>query len=762
MFRSFSLSLLLVSTAFGGDRLPEGTIARLGEPSMSHSGRVSAVAFSPDGKLIVSASRDGTIRFWSLATREESHRCLNPRGVASSLSFSPDGKHLIAVSENAIELWEVSTGKRRLRVGGARDDAFSPAAFSPDGRSFAAADQEGVINLWETEGGKLLHRLPARSRPFIALAFTSDGSRLRGYSSDDILHEWDIATRKQTQRYALRLDPNDGPRRAVLASNDLLFFSGNGEYPAVQVRDIPRDALLRGIHGHKGRAIARLAVSPDGKRYATAGNDGRVAVWDATTGKWLWSQETDPKGVGDLAFSADGKWLAVGCDSGSVRTWDAETASDAPQPIAVPTGITALDYSPDGGLLGAGTSGGAIQLWDIAARKRLHILSGHGQTITALRFSPDGKVLASGSTDLTARLWDVESGKELLRLDDHRGPVVLLTFSHDAKLLFTATRARKPVTSAWNVTTGKAAFPPLASQPDAVRMMPGQPWPVLSAHAYDGRSVATWEPERRDIVVIETLSARPRSFLLRAASALHCLAISPDGRLLAMAGEYLRPIVWNVLEQKSRFEMADVEAKTWSVAFSPDGKRLAMGRSDSTILLLNASKWYSASPRGMKLADRASEWQAFAGEAAEEAFRSLWELVALGPEVVPTLLEQVRQLRPADEQRVLKRVMELDNDRFKVREEAEAELMRVGIEAIPALEAALEGKPTLEQRRRIERVLALVKGRGIVPARVMAGRCIEALERIGTTEAKKALEELARSEQEFVRRDAAAALQRLR
>jgi HEAT repeat protein len=129
---------------------------------------------------------------------------------------------------------------------------------------------------------------------------------------------------------------------------------------------------------------------------------------------------------------------------------------------------------------------------------------------------------------------------------------------------------------------------------------------------------------------------------------------------------------------------------------------------------------------------------------------------------VPTLAERVRQLRPLDEQRIRTCVMELDHDRFKVREAAESELVRAGVEAIPALESALEGKPTLEQRRRVERVLGQVKSRAVAPARVLASRCIEALERIGTAEARKALKELAGSDQEYVKRDASLALQRLR
>jgi len=220
-----------VATAKERSRFKRGAA----EEDQAEDCRVSAVAWSPDGKLLVSAHDQGLLILWDSQTGAELRSCKGHEGIVHSVAFSPDSKMLVSGSvDRTVRVWDVATGEEQRRFGDSVD-SVKCVAFSPDGRLIAASagDYEGVTFLWETTSGRELARLPASRGHVFQIAFSPDGKLLAGTGADNSLCLWEIATRGERWRF----------------------------------------------RGHPNGGLA-LAFSPDGRTIASGSQDTTVVLWD--------------------------------------------------------------------------------------------------------------------------------------------------------------------------------------------------------------------------------------------------------------------------------------------------------------------------------------------------------------------------------------------------------------------------------------------------------------------------------------------------
>jgi WD40 repeat protein len=491
--------------------------------------------------------------------------------------------------------------------------------------------------------------------------------------------------------------------------------------------DFEGDLLPAGAIGRLGTVryrghdnpVVSLAYSPDGASLASGyegdgkGTDGKVHVWDLATRKPRHVFPGHFPHVLSLAFSPDGKILASGEEAweSSIRLWDLGCGRLTREFFAHLNGVQSLAFSPDGKTLASAGKDARVRLWDVASGERLRQIRVSDSQFKAVTFSPDGKTLLVAGTKGELSLWQADSGQKVRDLGgagDRNRAVVYAAFLPDGKTILSREfgSARGPINEVrfWDAQSGRLlrSFPMNDSYPFGMRY-----------------------------------------------------ALSPDGKTLATSGhEGRKPVIhlWDTDSGKQFVWLHEHPGERVPVlAFSPDGKFLASGGGDTTVLLWDIGR--------ARLEHLWAELVAAEGDSA----RTIKGLAAKPEKAVPFLKERLRRAAEM-EVRASDLIADLDSDRFQVREKASRELEKLGPDASFALRAALRGNPSNEVRRRIQALLDGMKNPGGEPAGWDPRRVwlsLAFLEEVGTPEARQVLEELAKGPaSSSVAREARAVLER--
>jgi RNA polymerase sigma factor (sigma-70 family) len=790
-----------------GERLPPGVVARIGTRHWRHEGGITGLAFSPDGARVITGGLDGRLRVWDAATGRQCLRIDTGAAHVTALVLSPGGTSVASAGMAAertqpgrVDLWDLATGRRLLQI---KREGWQPhdVAFSPDGKTLATASGEGSVSLLDAATGKERWRTHC-PRPPVSVAFSPDGRTLASGDGETV-RLWDPATGREVRRVDSRdyrdlnglvFSPDD---KAVAAVAQLSAPGAAGEKHVVlwdPVTGKKRQHFKIPIDG-KPFVGGAVAFSPDGRTLAASGNDGGITLWDLAAGKERLRIRGASCQVWHLAFSPDSQTLAGTVMGQAVGLWDAATGRerrDAGEGHRCD--ITQLAFTPDARELATASDDASVRVWEVATgRQRLRLE--HGSLVRALALSPDGKALASSSLDDSVRLWDVATGKQLHRWPGHGelGGRHLLAFSPDGRTLASfgddwQLRVWEPATGREVLNrqprlTGVPEFPPPGDQmgrdrereqrtmlyraalaPDGCKLVvispgrghvvevatgrefltfPADPVPNALAVSPDGRLLALATREGPGVLV--ELATGKEVLRIRDVGEQSALAFSPDGRTLAAGGSTRRVGLWDIRTGR-KLPALEPPAPPYALAFSPDGKLLAAGLGDTTALVWDLSAVLPKEEKPQQLSDKDLErlWERLGSDDAGRAHASRWALVAVPEKAVPLLRQRQRPDRGVDPDRLRRLVADLDSAEFAAREAASRELEQLGGEAEPALRRALERRPTPEARRRLSDLLALPPGRLRAGPEVLRGlRAVAALESIGTPGARQVLEDLA-------------------
>jgi WD40 repeat protein/serine/threonine protein kinase len=571
-----------------------------------HPDDVVDVAFRPDGNRLASAGTRGTVKVWDVPTGREVLTLRGPTGKAAApdadgtirVAFSPDGGRLACVGAAGTAIvWDATDGReiRTFRVarpvampGMGPIDVIYSLAFSPDGRRVVSVGVDGTMHVWDVAGGREVATLGGTLAVTTGVAFSPDGRLLASAASSTPsgpgeVRIWDLSAGRQLLTIT-------GPVGGCQA----LAFSPHGERLAsiglgqdVTFWDTATGRALVTLPGHASLPSFRtgLAFSPDGTHLAAAGEDG-AKIWDATPGPEVLILRR-PAPILGLAYSPDGTRLASDDGPGIVSLREAATGRDRltlSEPNVSPDSIVfGLAFSRDGARLAAGQGGrssGKVTIWDARTGRVEGTLKGHTGPVVDVAFSPDGTRLASASHDKTATVWDAATWAALRTLATHGDVVNGVAFSPDGTRLATASRDK--TLKLWDAATGRE-----------LRTLGGHEGSVTGlAFSPDGRRLASVGgrgegsssgPPLGEAKVWEVTTGREILSLPRSADLPYAVAFSPDGRLLATAGEGRIVRVWDAATGRERLALRGHDAAVMRLAFSPAGRSLASAGQDRTL-----------------------------------------------------------------------------------------------------------------------------------------------------------------------------------
>lgn len=722
---------------------------------------------SPDGKALIVREESG-LALWDLGSRRRQFLALSTGRNKIYFEVAGDKRTLVIAEEgeNAevgpVGLWDMVRGKVRSLEAPVR----APHHFCFDGerKRLYGASWRGLRCCWDLATGRLAWQTEHGSSH---IALSPDGQTLATVTEGrGPVALWDAVTGKPIG--SLEVDTGPGWMIAFSPDSEVLACS---TYAGLFLWDFASRTRICCIDVTQGP----VAFNPGGRSIFSL--DRILEGWDAATGKPLFPEARAWGHVGTvdaIAFAPDGRTLASYGADGTIRLWDRARGtprllrSDARKSYPEFPVTQQVAFSPDGRLLVVGLEGLTLALHETASGKEVRRFSLPGGSespehdIAAVGFAQDGPTLLAlratrerpiGRVSISERLeplrgWSVETGREVFRTTVPCGVLDRGELSPDGR--FAIFPYTGPGTGLYSLIRG-------LREVRTGRLIPFEGGPKMFdepfAFSPDGRLVAVAVLTRKPVSpgsfqIYETLTGRPL-IRLRTVPRWCPPVFSPDGRLLVTNGEQSLE-VWEVATGRALpsptprepLPNASPERFATSIAMAPDGRAVATGHADGTILLwdLTAARAALTRPRGP--IDAEACWGDLAASSPRTALTAAERLVAAPDAALPLLR---RYLRPEilNWAWLKARLEALDSESFDKREAATAELEGVLDKIEEELRKAREQATSAEVRQRIDRLLG--KSRPPVPPAdtVRSLRALAVVERIGTAEARALLRSLA-------------------
>jgi WD40 repeat protein len=688
--------------------------------------------------------------------------------------------------QTTIHIWDAVTGKGLHTLSLGKDVLWS-MAVAPDGDKVALASTQGNVEIWDAAKGTRTHTIPRQNMAGGPIGFAPDGKTLAvGQASSP---EMSSMVRGVAKRF-LPLTP---------------FLSADDPKAHVTLWDVATGKRVRDMDG--AMTTSALTFSRDGRRLAAAGTYAGIHVWDAATGKKTFATSGHDISASTVAFANDGKKIACGTSDNLVRLWDMTTGNEVLPPQGHQAAIHALAFTPDGRTLATSAGDGTTRLWAVAGGQSLRSLSDRVKTGTtdnaaaeqeqrgtaALGFSKDGVELRR--VGQTYQAWVTATGRERRRLTLVEGAEASKagTISADGTMLAVLVGSRIEL---WDATTGaaratidkdQAMVHGMALAPDGrllalaltlfqanapaqapemalalidtstgkeIRKFTVQP-ESQNPFAYvagseagiifspDGNLLATAGVEGICLCDIHT-GKEIRRLPISEGAVSESLAFSPDGRMLAVGDNARQIRIWEIATGQERLRLEGHRGTPTCLAFDRACRILASGSNDTTVLLWDLTGSlppYGGAPEPPSEPSDAL-WTDLAEANAARAYRAIWALVRQPAAATGFLAARLRPAIPASPERLDALIADLDSDRFEVRSQAAADLEALHELAAPALRKTAAGGASLEVKRKAQELLSKLEA-GSKPDAWRQLRAVEALEHMNVPESKQLLKTLA-------------------
>jgi WD40 repeat protein/class 3 adenylate cyclase len=508
-------------------------------PALRHRDTVYGASFSPDGRSVVTASRDHTAQVWDASTGRPI-TTLQHGHIVTHAAFSPDGEQVLTASfDRTAQLWNARTGERVLDP--FRHDAeVGWAVFSADGSRIATADIDSTTRVWDAKTGHPLSPLLKHGGPVNSVMFFPDGQRVMTASWDRTVRIWEA-------------------------------LSGQPIGQAIK---------------HKS-GVLMASLSSDGSKVATREADETAHVWEVATGKELFSFYFKDDQVGHWlghsylpGFSSDGEFLVTVDKNGSARLLDANTGAPVSMPLQHNAPLLDAAFSRDAHHLVTSSIDHTARVWDITPALETNSKPRFRLVINRVPKSHDGRRMIIAGDDRKVRVVEPTTGKAVAVLNPD-GPIDYAAFSPDDRAIVTVvSTGEKPSVRVWNAETGLPLAVPLEHKSKV----------YFAFFSPDGRGFVTCSGFHQGTAsIFQTATGRPVGKNLEHKDYIEQVSFSPDGTRVVTASADATARVWSAKTGEAITPAMKHASGVAYAAFSTDGRLIVTASYDRTARVWDAT-----------------------------------------------------------------------------------------------------------------------------------------------------------------------------
>lgn len=378
---------------------------------LGHSQSVTAIACTPDGKLAISGGADKTLKIWSLSEWKETGSLYGHTGNVNAVAIAKDGRFAVSASDDkTLKIWDLATAKE-IRTLSGHAAKVCTAAITADGKLAISGSADKTVRIWEVETGNEVMSLVGHSGRVNSIVVCPDGKTFVSASDDKTLKFWDIMTGRELQTvqtghsdWVLAVDISSGGRYLVTGSYD----------KTMRIWEFSSMRELRTLSGHMFSILA-LAIHPDGGRVVSGSADNYLRVWDISSRTEVRTQSGQVYGAMSVAATADEKIIFFGDADGTVKVWDTVGGKELFSLAAHSGAVNAVAISPDGKHAASGGADRNVRVWDAAGWKPIRTLAGHTAAVETIWIcSPevsDGGVIIVSRSSAEVILWNASTGE---------------------------------------------------------------------------------------------------------------------------------------------------------------------------------------------------------------------------------------------------------------------------------------------------------------------------------------------------------------
>lgn len=584
-----------------------------------HAGSITTLAFSPDGRFLLSGGSDSTLKIWDTTNWRLVRTLSAPVWGITTAALSPDGQKVVSANgDKTLNLWDITTGQLLQTLKG-HSEIVSSVAYSPDSRFVLSGSDDTSVKLWDVATGREIRSFIGHSGSVVSVAFHPNGQWILSASVSGEITLWECETGAVVRSLTglnKTVDHGSGNRTQAIFTPDGKFVLSGSYDKVLRLWETSTGQLIRSFVGHS-TGIRKIACSPDGKSAVSVDDRQNLKRWNISTGQEIGPDLWNQASVTSVLFSPDSQKLVIGTDHQELRILDLTGLTPA-RTIQFPQTATELvRFSPDIRQAVSFGIDGRLRMWDIETRQELWEIPGKPDMYFPQSFSPDSTTLdLFGSNGVIQRV-ETQTGRVVQSVATGIDQVFGAAISPSGRYLATINQDQVTI---WDTTTGQPpsftsdfcsppflSFSPdessvlvqfdeytfkLWSVPDGreLRSFGGFTRPISTARfSSNGKYILSQDTDQ-GLTVWETASGRLIQTLAGNKENVHLSTdISLDGSLIALGGSQGVIQVWDVRSGRKIRTYLESTGPITSVKLSADGKSLFSASGNTATIDVAAS-----------------------------------------------------------------------------------------------------------------------------------------------------------------------------